>query len=247
MLEDTIRLVGMIFEIIIFIILAIKIYRAQKNLLNQLYCVSFLSWAALIGCDAIIRYIGTISEYFFLCANILRDIQMIFGFITAFSIFFSSQIISHGRLGVKENPKTVIIVLIICIIAGILLLFFDNLIITDLNGTELENPVWGNPESLQVNPNTTIQSSILLLFPLVLYGYATFLLIGFALKQENKEKKTKMALLIIGNSLIAVGLIYTIIIRNIAWQNVTSILIGHIIFSLSPVFIWMSKIQNKKE
>ncbi|MCP4764012.1 MAG: hypothetical protein GY870_19725 [archaeon] len=246
MLEDSINFVCMIIEIIIFIILAMKIYNAQKNLLNQIFCTLYISWAGVIGIYCIIWFLGANSELWFIIANLLRDLQMILGMICAFLIFLSSQVVLHGVLGVKENPNFIYKVLVICIIAGIILVIVDYLVITDLDGVVLTNPTWENPELLRAAPNKSLESFIMLMFPLLVYGLSNRFLISFTMKQEDKEKKIKMIYLIIGNSLITIGIIYTIVCRIIAWQNILSISLGHLFLLLSPVFILMSKIHKKK-
>ncbi len=240
-------LIPKIIEVIVFVILGMKINKAQKYAVNRIYCTAFLSWAAFTLTDCIIWITGANSDLWFSVANILRDFQMGLGIIVGYLIFLSSQVIIHGTLGVKDNPKFVIIVFIICIIIAILLILYDGLSITDLQGNLLDSSEWETVEYVRVSTNINLISTVLFIFPLVLYGHAIFILAGLAKKQENKEKKTKMNYLIFGNSLLAIGMIYFIIVLGIGWQDMISITIGHVIWSLSPVFIWMSKIQEKKE
>ncbi|MHA1696126.1 MAG: hypothetical protein ACTSXT_15135 [Candidatus Helarchaeota archaeon] len=230
------------FEIGIYLICSIIIYKKQNYFLNKIYSVSLIGWTVYALCDLLIFPIGHIEPWSLgeisihgemmtvpLIANILRDIQIFGAAIMAFGYLYASIIIRYGASKAKEKKY---IITIILLIASITLVMdaFDTII----KDTSVIPDV--------VKTNYTMMSFIFILIELTLYFFAIYEH-ARVYKDINKDKidKRKILYFIFGSATTAIGVLYFVIIGILIsgqeYQLITGP-IGHMIWIMSPLFIY---------
>ncbi len=228
-------------EILMFIILAIKIRMLKNYTVNKLYCAAFLSWATYIILNSIIYLIAANGEKEFQIATFIHRIALCLAMIVALLFFTAALVIKHGFPAFKKPIFAifVIITLGMCILA----LMTQEFIIVNENGTELSTvEQWTNAQLVRVSFPITPIAGILLSFPLFIFLYTVIYLYRLANKKVAEPAlKKKMKNLILGISLIILGMVYFIFIQYIEQVNIITASIGHIIWTLSPIFIWRSQ------
>ena len=244
---EYILLIPKIIEILMFVFLAIKIYRSKDYILNKIYCYAFLTWTLYTLSDIIMWSNGANSITWLFIANRFRDLQVIAATIFAFLMYFSTRIIIVGYKGL--NKKKIISLFIIFLIIAILLAITDSLDVYDGDGILLTSDEWESADLVVVSPNIGIVTAILMMVPLFLYIVSVVSLIKLVkTKIEDPDLKKRMNYLIVGISLIPIGVIYFAIILGFPnIYNAFTGILGRIIWIIAPIFVWLSQRQKKIE
>jgi uncharacterized membrane protein YidH (DUF202 family) len=237
---DMIMSIPRVVELVVYLTCAIIIYRKRNYYLNKVYAFSLIGWSLYVVCDILIFPIGHFEPYIIiassepgitypLIANILRDLQVLGGLLTAFGYIYASIVIRYGVLKAKEK-KTIGILVIGAVIFSLIGMLNDG-IIKDVN------------EMPQVIQTDYKPLGILIFFvEIILFFIAVYEHIR-AYREIDRGKPEKRGILffIYGSILIAAGVIYFIIIGQIipgrTYQIITGP-IGHAIWILSPVCIY---------
>lgn len=234
---------------ILFIFLAVKIWRLKKDyLLNQLYMVGFLGWATYILMDGIYIIIAPLNPTGYAIARILRDIQLIGVMICSFCIYNAQKIIDQGIPGWK-SVRTLIEAIIYGIILGVLLVY-DDVVIFDREGTLLDPTVAFQTPALVYKAGTNIDVITLLLslFPMVVFiGAVIRQFVIIQTKIEDPGLKRRMRQLTWGLAIIPMGLLYFIIQNIVGVYSVGIVLAGFLFWVVSPVVIWKSQNHSKSQ
>ncbi|MHA1775588.1 MAG: hypothetical protein ACTSWC_02370 [Promethearchaeota archaeon] len=228
-------------EISLFWILGIKIYHADKSKLNITYTISFFVWTLYTLADLIMWITAANDETWFFIDNIIRDIQVVAAVVFAFLIFFSTQIVVKGYQGL--NWKQIYIVGSIFLAIAISIALIDKLVIKDPEGNLLDPSKWNSEPLVIVSANISLVTMILMAFPLILYIHSIWMLVRLiSHKVDDKNLRKRMFNLIIGISLIPIGIVYFAIVLAIPGiYNAFMVIIGRIFWILAPIFIWKSQ------
>ncbi len=244
---EYILLIPKVIEILMFVYLAIKIYRSKDYILNKIYCYAFLTWTLYTLSDIVMWSNGANSVTWLFVANRFRDLQMIAATLFAFLMYFSTRIIIVGYKGI--NKRKIILIFSIFLVIAILLAITDNLAVYDGNGNPLPSNEWETADSVVVSPNIGPITAILMMFPLLLYIISVVSLIKLVkTKMEDLDLKKRMNYLIVGISLIPIGIIYFAIVLGVPnIYNAYTGILGRTIWIIAPIFIWLSQRQKKIE
>ncbi len=242
---EYILLIPKVIEILMFVFLAIKIYRSKDYILNKIYCYAFLTWTLYTLSDIVMWSNGANSITWLFIANRFRDLQVIAAIIFAFLMYFSTRIIIMGYKGI--NKRKIILIFIIFLVIAILLAITDSLDVYVGDGNILTPDKWETAALVIVSPNIGIVTAILMIVPLFLYIISVVSLIKLVkTKIEDLDLKKRMNYLIVGISLIPIGIIYFAIILGVPnIYNAFTGILGRIIWIIAPIFIWLSQRQKK--
>jgi hypothetical protein len=228
-------LIPKIVEYIMFLILAIKTYRMKDYIVNKVIGLAFFVWTFYTFSDLIQWITGANSITMLAIANGIRDVQIFAAMIFAYLIFLDTEIIKFGEGGIDK--KKLKIILGVYIILTILLVATESLYVADVTDPEklpLPPELWETTAMIEVTSNLSLITAILMVFPLILYAKSISTLYKIA-KKSQPDNKRKMIQLIVGITLIPVGIIYFAIVIGI---GLTFIL--QIIFYSTGRFFWVS-------
>ncbi len=242
---EYILLIPKVIEISMFVFLAIKIYRSKDYILNKIYCYAFLTWTLYTLSDIVIWSNGANSVTWLFIANRFRDLQVIAATIFAFLMYFSTQIIIMGYQGL--NKKKIISIFIVSLTIAILFAITDRVDVYDGNGNLLPSNEWETAALVIVSPNIGILTAILMMVPLVLYIISVVSLLKLVkTKIEDPDLKKRMNYLIMGISLIPIGILYFVIVLGVPnLYNAFTGILGRTIWIIAPIFVWLSQRQIK--
>jgi hypothetical protein len=226
-------------EIILFLVLAFKISAHQKYTLNKLFSAALFVWGVYIIIDSIVWITAANSDQAYNIVRYLRDISIYLAISMSFLVFLTSKVIQQGENVLKS--KSVMIVGITFVIFAILFNLNDDLVVINQIGGIIE-PINFPPEEpvqviYQITPWTIAGS----LIPLLTYFYSVGILIIIAKKTAEKSSVLKMWKIIFGISMIPSGMIYFILLGLFATPDIITASIGHIIWMLAAIFIWLSQ------
>ncbi len=228
--------------VIYLIISVIILKRDKKNLLNQTYFISILSWGIYIFLDMILyplahfetSYFSTITinstEYVIpVITNILRDIALIFAGILAVGFLCASIILKHGEIFVKKS-KIILTLLVFYLIFVIPTIIFD---ITIRSGD-------------YVKSYFNIGSVLMMFAQIVIFLIAVYYLIQLYSTFNDTILKKRIGNFIQGTSLLLGGIIFFILVgfMNINAYAVITGPIGHFMWILGAIFIYKGIISS---
>jgi hypothetical protein len=232
-------LIPKVIEIILFVVLATKMYLRKNYELNYLFSAALYTWGFYIIIDCIIWITAANSLLWYSIITILRDISMYLAILMSLLIFLTTMVIKNGTQILKSlNVK---IFLLVFLAFAIILNLNDNLVVVDQDGTVL-SPETFHPEGpIQVIYLITpwiIASSIV---PLLTYFYSIGILINITRKSSDTTSKKRMWQMVFGISMIPFGMIFFIILGLFSVTNFLTASLGHVIWMFGAIFIWMSQ------
>jgi hypothetical protein len=233
-------------EVFLFIVLAIKIARLRKYVLNQIFCVAFLLWAGYIIINSIIYITAAESELAFLVDTVLSAVAISCGLIVAYLIFMATQVILEGA---QEVNKTILgITGGLTVGMAVLIFIFQKLEIVDMNNNPLLTVAdWATASMVRVAVPVSPIALAVLVYPMILYLYSIVSLLRLVrTKVKEGELRRRMYYLLAGISLLLIGMVYFVIIQLLYAVDIVTSTIGHGLWILAPIFIWESQ-QGKEK
>ena len=231
---------------ILFLLVALKIYSLNKKYaLNRIFFITFLSFSLYLLLDIFVYLFAPYSQTMFDIANIIFKIQMLILAFYMYMLFLASLVIKQGTKILKN--KWVWLIGVIVLILGILICTFKIIVVLDENNNILTGLPPEVPGFKATNGTKEGYNSILALlisgfpFLLVIYTIVLFIQLRNKLKIDDPSRK-RMLYFIIGIILIPFGLLYFIIQGSVAFNSYPAIIVGYVIWIISPFFLWESQI-----
>lgn len=230
-------------EIFCFFVTGVIIYRKKDYVVNKLFGYTMWSWNIYTISDLIIWTHGADSILMLKVVNAIRDIQIFAAITVAFLIYFAAQVIEHSLKAI--NKKKIIIIGIIFYALGLLMILNESIYIRDLEGNVLSPTEWESSPMVIVATDMNLFFGALMLFPAFLYIMSIISLNRIRKRMDNVSLKKRTNRLIIGVSLLPIGLIYFAIILGlgIVMNTIIWFTIGRFIWILCSIFILSSQIQ----
>lgn len=236
---------------ILFLLVAIKIYYSNKKyVLNRIFFLTFLSFSLYLLLDIFVYIFAPYSQEMLDIANIIFKIQIFILAFYMYMLFLASLIVKIGAKSIRS--KWVWFIGVIIFILVILICTFKIIVVLDDTGKILTELPPIEPGFKATNGTKVGYNSLLALlisgFPLLLdiYTIVLFIQVRNHLEIDDPSRK-RMRYFIIGITLIPIGLLYFILQGSIAFNNYPSIIIGYVIWIISPFFLWKSQIGKDSE
>ena len=236
---------------ILFLLVALKIFHLNKKYaLNRIFLITFLSFSVYLLLDIFVYIFAPYSQEMLNIANIIFKIQIFILAFYMYMLFLASLLIKYGTKILKF--KWVWLIGVIILILAILICTFKIIVVLDENGniiTELPPIVTGFKATNGTKEGyNSLLALLISAFPLLLdiYTIVLFIQIRNGLKIDDPSRKL-MLYFIIGIILIPFGLLYFILQGSVAFNNYPSIIIGYVIWIISPFFLWKSQIGKNSE
>ena len=241
-------LIPRLIEIFFFIIVGLKILRQKKYILNRVYFIAFMCWAGYITIDIFVWTLAVQNIESYQIANSIRDIQLTLALSFSYLIYLATNIIKRGSKVLTSFFKKRIT---IELIALFFIMYFANkwedLIVIDSTNIFIEPfnlpPTGEFNVIISQNPGAIFGS-----FGIFTLIFASIINIIFIIKNGELEEqyKIKMYYLAFGITLVPIGMIYFVIINIYVAINIFTCIIGHLIWTLAPLFIYISKRDIKE-
>jgi hypothetical protein len=238
-------LIPKIIEIIIFIIFGAKMYLRKGYALKQLFSFALLTWGVYIIIDSIVWITAANSLNAYRVVGVLRDISLFLAILMSFLIFLTAKVIENGIQIIKS--KLIIITGIVFLIFTILLNMNDQLVVINQNGVILPPEAFPPTEKVQVVYQITAWTITSSLVPIGVYLYAIVILVKIAKKTTDPIAKKRMWAMIIGIAMIPLGMVYFIMIGLFGNIEIVTASIGHFIWIMAAIFIWISQSDHDHE
>ncbi len=257
---------------LLILIVLLKLYKKylhtifrQRPLLNQLYIIGLLGWFGYLSLDIIIpiiapisfispfpdgKHVGYLSAYpSLLIANILRDIGLLGAIITSWSYLIAAFSIKYGELRTKKVFLDNKIVMFLIVIFSIITTFGDRVMVETYNNQVYTTATW---EGIY---GVFLVSVIILFFG---SGILLFSILKSTVTTETDAKyRKKVKFLMYGVIAVIGGNTYWLFLSQLRkWFNPWIMenglygifgfnWIGHFIWMLSPIFIFLGLKEDK--
>ncbi len=230
-------------EIFCFFLTGVIIYRKKDYIVNKLFGFAMWSWNIYTISDLIIWTHGADSVLMFNVVNVVRDIQILAAMTFAFLIYFASQVIEYSLKAV--NKKKILGIGIVFYALSVLMILNESIYIRDVQGNVLAPSEWESASMVIVATDLNLFFGALMLFPTILYVLSIISLNRVKKRTDDIALKKRMNRLIIGISLLPIGLIYFALILGIGIVTNTVIwfTLGRFIWIMGSLFILSSQIQ----
>ncbi|MBD3188720.1 hypothetical protein GF325_17970 [Candidatus Bathyarchaeota archaeon] len=248
-----------LFNCFLSIILANKIRKKNRYVLNQLFFIAFLGWGLFIGTDGILFVIAPLSPGLYLFANFLRDVSIICLGLTPFCLIVGGFVIREGEdiaIMVKKKRWISTFFLSLSIVIGILI--FDKILIFDETFSIIPREALPPTNDFTVSYDIRwilygiSSSNLLIVLPGLLtlifylsyiawYTFSAFQMF-FIQRVETGAKKKRAIMFMIGILMIPLGIGYFTIIPFLPIPKVFNwifMLIGQTIWALSPILVFI--------
>jgi len=230
-----------------FFITGLIIYRKKKYIINKLFGFAMWSWNIYTISDLIIWTHGADSEFMLQVVNVIRDIQIFAAITVAFLVYLISRIIAQSLKAI--NKRNIILIGMIFYIIATLLASRESLHIEDAQGNILAPSEWNSVPMVIVVTDLDLLFGMLMLTPVILYYFSIKNLNDVKKNIKDSLNKKRINRLIIGFSLLPIGLIYfaTILGLGIVTNAVFYFFLGRAIWISSSLFILSSQIEPKNK
>ncbi|MHA1891423.1 MAG: hypothetical protein ACTSYS_10580 [Promethearchaeota archaeon] len=246
-----VKLINFIFSTLI----AVKIRKLSKYILNFLFFVAFISWGLFILTDGILFIIAPNGKELYYTANIIRDLDVFFITVTPLCLLLASFVIKEGEeIAFVKKKKRLMSLYIVNFIIIVLLIVMDRVLV--LEDGAILSPEQLPPSSSNFSVNfdslwlilginkDTIEGFLAFIFYLSLCGWYFFAVFQLFYKQkyESSIKRLRAKFIALGIIMIPMGIIYFIIIpflkvpSDFKWLTNT---IGQVIWASSPLFVFL--------
>ena len=241
-----------VFESLLYVFAAKKIYEIGKYIVNKMFALNFLIWAAYLISDALIMTFGVASPEIFQFANIMHKLQLIMAVGNAVIMYRCSEIVLHSVRNMEA--KTVAIRMVIFLVVSIAIFANVELGVIDTQ-TDMPIPPRDLPSDLNVMVviiyRDPIVSYLTLPIPILMYILAVLKLYSITKSETDEINKKKMMYVLLGMLLIPVGYVYFFIVTSLV-QNLSFgvRMIGHLFWASSPILIvtaYTKKEFNEKQ
>ena len=231
-----------VIQLMIYIVVAIIIFRRSDYILNRTLTVAFIGWMVYIGMDIIFFTYGALVNPFglvtaasapipLLIINVLRDIAMIGGPIFGFGMLFAALFVRYGEKKVKDSKAQVIIIFIVAVICIILNVVLDSI-------------VYNAAPLVGVNTDIGVGAIVIVLMIIIyLIGLGYFISTYF---ESSPEGKRKILFFIVGLLIIPAVMIFWVVmsfVPDVLIQMdafyLTYQSIGHLLWATAPIFIYL--------
>ncbi len=201
------------------------------------------SWNIYTISDLIIWTHGADSVLMLQVVNVVRDIQIFAAITFAYLIYIATQIIEHSVKAI--NRKKIIIVGTIFYVLGILMITNESIYVRNVEGNVLPPSEWESASMVIVATNINLFFGALMLFPTILYILSIMSLNRVKKGTDNQALKVRMNRLIIGISLLPIGIIYfaTILGLGIVTNTIIWFTLGRLIWIMGSIFILSSQLK----
>lgn len=235
-------LIPKVIEIILFVVISNKVYHANKSLLNRLFLGFFVFWIFYLILDCIIWITAADSPFAFDMGNIMRDVQIGCIITASFFIVLTTRVIQQSSMALKKG--FIINSAVVATILVIILSFANYIVIRDNNMNIIPRNSLPPVGFARVNAPITVWTAIGGALPIIINFLCVVVLIGLARKTKDPVLKKNMLLLILGITVLPIGFIYFIVRGMIGLDSLFYSVLGHGIWSTSPLLIWRSKIAS---
>jgi hypothetical protein len=234
-------LIPKVVEIILFVILATKMYRLSEYILNRILSAAFIIWALYIVCDSIVWISAANSRPWYDISQAIRDISMVLAITMSLLMFFSAQIIKDGEKSL--NSWKTIMISIILIIFAVFLNINDELVVINSQGTKLDPSTFPVNEPVQVVYQITPWLILSSVIPFAVYIISIVKLSQLAINVKDQKSKQKMWLMVAGIAMIPLGMIYFVVLGLFTTTTFVTSSIGHVIWMLAPFLMVRSQLN----
>ena len=223
---------GMVYLIISVIILK----RNKKDLLNQAFFLSILSWGIYILLDMILyplahfetQNFGSVtvnSETYVLpmVANILRDLAIAFAGGLAVGFLYATVILRYGEEFAKQGK----------IVMSFIIIYLGLVIPTILFDQTLKANDY-------VKSSFNLGSVVMMFAQILIFILGLNNLLRLYFQFDNVDIKKRIGFFILGNGVLLMGVIFFVLIGAIGLSEYAFITgpIGHTIWTLGAIFIY---------
>lgn len=217
----------------------------RKNKLNQFLFAAFCCWMVWILGDLVIFNIAPINATFFVVAQYLRRVQLAGAVFCSFFFYNAFKVIKFGEDIIN---KRFWIEFVLFIVVFFLMTLNKMLYLEDINGNEILVSDLPLDQIIRTRPYIPIFFAILSGLPFLVMFYAVFGLIHIinTVIQPGVPQRKKMIQLSIGIALIPIGMLYFLIHSMFLPYTFLYIVIGHIVWTISPIFIVSSQRKRKE-
>jgi hypothetical protein len=243
---------------IISLIIAIKIKRLSKYVLNYLFFLAFTGWSVFIAADGILYVIAPNGEFLFYLANLLRDLGIIMIGLIPLCFVQAGWTIKEGQeIALNKKRKRLIASFIFnfSIIIGAFL--FDSINVYNIStlGDKTIIPPSNLPPtgSFVVGfDSSSLQGIIGILFYLsfvVWYFYGVNLMFSVQ-KRESGICQKRTRRMMSGIVLIPIGILYFTFLPFLGLPQLVKpyfLILGQVIWALSPILVYLGLSLQPKE
>jgi hypothetical protein len=237
------------------LLIAFKIKRMSKYILNHLFYMAFICWSVYIGTDCVLYAIAANSEFAYIIANMMRDLGVFMLAFTPLCFIQAGFIIKEGEeIALHTKNKRVIFTFLITFVIAVILALTDTIVVMDLTppGTQIIEPSLLPPTgAFKVTfDSITLQGQVstFFIFVFVAWYVASVLLMFVQQSRESGSKRKRSQLIMLGMLMIPVGICYYLLYKSLllVFQPLTPVdlrpwfdLIGHVIWAMSPVLVFL--------
>jgi hypothetical protein len=201
--------------------------------------------------DALLFLIAAINPYLFTLANVLRDITIVVIAIIPLCFIIAGEVINEGEeIAIHKKRARMLSAFVINFALAVVMLLADSIKVYDIT----QPAPWPiiDPATLPptvdyvVNFDTeseagSIGSAMILVF-VGWYAYSVILMFVVQRGQAG-VRRVRARRIMAGVFMIPAGIVYFILLgylhNSINWDRVVLVLLGHVIWMLSPVLVYL--------
>ena len=226
---------------LLFLIYGWKIKKKQDYIVNKLFFAAFTLWALYLISTSFSRVFAADSLTAYNIANVFWIVEITLLWLYTYVIFIIIRIILHGEQFITKNKKRLVIEFTILIVLAIYAAIFARVQIFDANNLLVPTSKipYEDPHIVKESFNQGIGAVII---AYIVNITSLVLLSKVHSKVEDVETKEKMKFMLIGISMIPLGLFYYFL-RTLGlfpytfWYSI----VGQVIFLIAPFAVWKSQ------
>lgn len=230
-----------IVQLLVYVVLAIVIYRRSDYILNRILALAFAGWAVYICMDAIFFSIGAIVNPVGLTTaatgagplfviNIMRDVAVVAASCYGFLMLGASLVVRYGEKKLQESKPQILVIVIVAV------LFI-------VPNVALDWIIYNQAPLVGVNTDIGIGAIFIVLIIIVyLIGLVFFIQ---TYRESPPERKRKILYLIIGLIMVPLGLIYWVVMSFLPFTTLDPVYLayqtfGHLVlWTPAPIFMYL--------